>query len=324
MAENVPFAVFGPGSLYIRRTDLLGSTPMNIGYAQEFSIEESAENKELFGQKQYPLVVARGTIKVTGKIKAAMISPIALNNAYYGESALTDGGNRLALGEAHTLTAGSGAVTEALTADNLSTVTYLVASTTGILAGQLISGHANIPVNSYVVSFVANTSVTANVAATGTVPTATVLSFTPGSGAVTFAADFVADLGVLYAVTAQPLQRVTTPVGILQGQYYVDETLGRYYFADGDAGVAVRISYVYETTDGTSLTVTNKDIGNTPTFELWYTTSLNAKPYTVHVFQAVSSKLSQQFKLTDFMMPELDFGIFANASDEVYEVSYPA
>ena len=97
------FAVFGPGALYVTRTDIVGATPVNIGYAQEFSLDETGENKELFGSYQYPLVVARGTIKATGKVKAAMISGQALN-IFHGAS--FNAGQLLAsLGEAATVPA---------------------------------------------------------------------------------------------------------------------------------------------------------------------------------------------------------------------------
>ena len=97
------FAVFGPGALYVTRTDITGATPVNIGYAQEFSLDETGENKELFGSYQYPLVVARGTIKATGKVKAAVVSGQALN-IFHG--ATFNAGQLLAsLGEAATVPA---------------------------------------------------------------------------------------------------------------------------------------------------------------------------------------------------------------------------
>ena len=72
-------AVFGPGSLYVTRNDIPNQTPVNIGYANEFSYDESADTKDLYGQNQYALVIARGTIKATGKMKAAVVSGLALN-----------------------------------------------------------------------------------------------------------------------------------------------------------------------------------------------------------------------------------------------------
>lgn len=91
-------AAFGPGSLYITRTDVANSTPINIGYCQEFSMDAAAEMKELFGQNRYPLVAATGTVKLTGKMKAAMISGIAHNNAFHGGT-FTTGQIQAVLGE---------------------------------------------------------------------------------------------------------------------------------------------------------------------------------------------------------------------------------
>jgi hypothetical protein len=95
------FAVFGPGALYLTRTDIPNATPINIGYANEFSLDETGEVKELFGQNQYPLAVARGTIKATGKAKAAMISGQALNCFHGG--AFNSGQLLASLGEAATV-----------------------------------------------------------------------------------------------------------------------------------------------------------------------------------------------------------------------------
>ena len=68
---TTPLAVFGPGILIVSRTDIVVPAPVNVGYAQEFSIDATASSKMLYGQNQWPLAVARGTIKGTGKFKAA-------------------------------------------------------------------------------------------------------------------------------------------------------------------------------------------------------------------------------------------------------------
>ena len=85
-ANSTPMAVFGPGSLYVTRNDIPNQTPVNIGYANEFSYDESADTKDLYGQNQYALVIARGTIKATGKMKAAVVSGLALNAVFNGQS----------------------------------------------------------------------------------------------------------------------------------------------------------------------------------------------------------------------------------------------
>jgi hypothetical protein len=314
------FAIFGPGSLYVTRTDVQNSTPVNIGYSQEFSLDESAETKELFGQDQYPLVVARGTIKITGKAKAAELSAIAVNNAFHGESAFTTGQILFAPGEAGTIPTGT---THSTSGDTPSGTTLPFSSTTGVANGMSVSG-TNIPANTFVASFVANTSVTLTQAVSGDVPSSTVITFGP-SIAVTNAANFDTDLGVVYASTGLPLLKVAgSPT---TGQYSVISTgtgKGEYSFASADAGIAVLFNYAYTSASGGQLvTVTNKLIGNTPTFQLDYATTLNNNPYYLRLFQCVSSKLSQSFKLVDFSMPELDFSVFANPAGKVYEASYP-
>lgn len=82
---SVPFAAFGPGILIAQRTDITIPSPINVGYAQEFSLELAGNTKQLYGQKQYPLVAARGTIKSTGKFKSAVLSGLAWNTLMFGQ-----------------------------------------------------------------------------------------------------------------------------------------------------------------------------------------------------------------------------------------------
>lgn len=82
--NTVPQGLFGPGILYVTRTDVANSTPINVGYCNEFSTDISFTTKELYGQNQFPLMVARGTAKCTGKIKAATMSGLALNTMLLG------------------------------------------------------------------------------------------------------------------------------------------------------------------------------------------------------------------------------------------------
>ena len=248
--NSVPQAVFGPGSLYLTRTDIAGSTPVNIGFCQEFSYDESASNKELYGQNQYPLVVARGTVKATGKIKAATISGLALSAAIWGLTPTT--GSQLAM----TTTAA-----------------------TAIPAGDSIT-----PV-------------------------------VPGSGT------FDTDLGVINAATGIPMTKVASAPAA--GQYSVASGVYTFAAADQTSGVSVKITFAYTSTgsSGMVITVTNQLIGVTPTFQLDYASTLYGAGYYVRFFSCVSSELTRAHKLEDFMQPEIDFGFFANAAGNVYEMS---
>lgn len=75
---------FGSGVLIGTRSDIPNATPLNFGLVQEVTIDESAGVKELYGQFQRPIAIARGTIKTTGKAKVARISGLAFANLYYG------------------------------------------------------------------------------------------------------------------------------------------------------------------------------------------------------------------------------------------------
>lgn len=246
---TVPLAVFGPGILIITQLGVANPTPVNIGYAQEFSYDEAGDTKSLHGQNQYPLVSARGTIKATGKIKAATLSGLALNAAFNGQS-FVNGQLIMQYGEADT-----------------------------------------VPASPYV------------------------LNVSPPGGGT-----FDADLGILYAATGLPFKKVASAPAI--GQYA--ESGAAYTFNASDSGAPILASYAYDTgAGGQTLTVQNTPIGNSPFFQLDYSSVLNGQPYYIRFFSCIASKLTRAHKLTDFVMPEIDFDFFANAAGKVYEVSYP-
>lgn len=246
----VPQGLFGPGILWLTRTDISNPTPVNIGFINEFSTDISYEIKQLHGQKSLPLLSARGTGKCSGKMKAATLSGQALN-------AMILGG---------TWTAG----------------TEYNATTTG---------------------------------ATEIPTTETITPTVPNSGT------FDADLGVVRDDTNEPMTRVAS--GPTTGQYSVNESTGAYTFAAADDGDDVKISFAYTRTGATgqSMTFTNPDIGDTPTFQVDYKTVLYGATYYIRLFNAIAGKWSMGHKLSDFAMPEYDFEFFANASQEIGIIS---
>lgn len=90
---------FGSGVLIGTRTDIPNATPVNFGLVQEVTIDETASVKELYGQFQHPIALARGTIKTTGKAKVARISGLAFANLFYG---VTPGAGQVATSFAET------------------------------------------------------------------------------------------------------------------------------------------------------------------------------------------------------------------------------
>jgi hypothetical protein len=78
---------FGSGTLFGVRNDVANATPVKFGALQEASVEFSASNKELYGQYQFPLAVARGKAKITGKAKFGQIQGRAFTDLFFGQSA---------------------------------------------------------------------------------------------------------------------------------------------------------------------------------------------------------------------------------------------
>lgn len=130
-----PLAAFGPGILICTRTDAQG-TPINVGYAQEFSIDLAGTTKQLFGQNQFPLVAARSTIKATGKFKAATVSGTALNQAFFGQTISTSGMIAWVVGSTHTV----GGTSTSFSTGNFDTDLGITYSTTGIPFQRLSTG----------------------------------------------------------------------------------------------------------------------------------------------------------------------------------------
>jgi hypothetical protein len=240
---------FGPGIVIVTRTDTTTPLSVNIGYAQEFSFSAKGSTKKLYGQNQFPLLAARGTVAATGKVKAAMLSGLSWNAAFFG-NAFTAGKDNYYFNETHT-----------------------VASTTQV---------------------------------------------------VTNATGGIVDLGVSYAASGLPLQRVASAPAV--GQYAVNTTTGTYTLNVTDE-VALNFSYSnFSSASGQQLNVVNQLIGTNPTFQLDYWTNLNqpaSKPFAVRAFACVASDLSFASKLEDFVMPELSFDVFANAAGQVFNINFP-
>ena len=60
---------FGSGAVWGERTDVTGSGigPRQFGVLQDIQIDFNWSDKELYGQLQFPVAIARGQGKITGK-----------------------------------------------------------------------------------------------------------------------------------------------------------------------------------------------------------------------------------------------------------------
>jgi hypothetical protein len=84
MSNNTSVA-FGSGAL-------IGTTaagPLQFGTLQDVSLDFSFSMKQLTGQYQFPVAVARGAGKISGKAKFANIDGPVLNQLFFGNTATT-------------------------------------------------------------------------------------------------------------------------------------------------------------------------------------------------------------------------------------------
>ncbi|MBV9858755.1 MAG: hypothetical protein JO038_01415 [Alphaproteobacteria bacterium] len=82
---------FGAGALWGTRTDVTGSGigPDQFGILQEIDIDIDWQVKELWGQNQFPVDIARGQGKITGKAKFARIFGALYGDLFFGQTPAT-------------------------------------------------------------------------------------------------------------------------------------------------------------------------------------------------------------------------------------------
>ena len=82
---------FGAGALWGNRTDVTGSGigPDQFGILQDVQIDWDWQTKELWGQYQFPVDIARGQGKITGKAKFARIFGAIYGDLFFGQTPAT-------------------------------------------------------------------------------------------------------------------------------------------------------------------------------------------------------------------------------------------
>jgi hypothetical protein len=82
---------FGAGALWGSRTDVNGSGigPDQFGILQDVQIDWDWQTKELWGQFQFPVDIARGQGKITGKAKFARIFGSIYGDLFFGQTSAT-------------------------------------------------------------------------------------------------------------------------------------------------------------------------------------------------------------------------------------------
>lgn len=101
---------FGVGNLFAIPLGVTTPTPDRFGVVQDVSIDFSFSEKELYGQNQFPVAVARAKGKINGKAKFANIDATLYNDLFFGNTMAT-GIEAVAVDEAGTIPSPSGPYT---------------------------------------------------------------------------------------------------------------------------------------------------------------------------------------------------------------------
>lgn len=104
--------IFGVGALWGQRTDIPGVGPDQFAILQDNSIDFTFEVKELYSQLGYPVDIARGKGKVTGKAKTARVFAALYGDIFFGDPVVA-GEQNVSQNEVRTLTAATATVTNA-------------------------------------------------------------------------------------------------------------------------------------------------------------------------------------------------------------------
>lgn len=146
---------------------------------------------------------------------------------------------------------------------------------------------------------------------TGQIPyaaeeTITITSGSTATVAVTNGAAYIQDLGIYGATDGVPLFRVTTASAVTADQYSVS-TLGVYQFSSLSSRTSLKASYLYSTSGGQTVTMTNQPMGKTGAFEAVLGFLWGTEKSTINLPNCISSDYTFATKLDDFMKPPFGF-----------------
>jgi hypothetical protein len=86
--SNTTSVAFGSGVL-IATPSGANATPIQFGALQDVTLDISFSSKQLFGQYQFPIAIARGEGKISGKAKFANIDGPLFNSCFFGQTVST-------------------------------------------------------------------------------------------------------------------------------------------------------------------------------------------------------------------------------------------
>lgn len=78
---------YSAGAVWGTRNDVSGVGPDQLGLLQDITIDWDAQTKSLYGENQWPAVIARGQMKVTGKARFGRIFNAVAADLFFGLTA---------------------------------------------------------------------------------------------------------------------------------------------------------------------------------------------------------------------------------------------
>ena len=142
-------------------------------------------------------------------------------------------------------------------------------------------------------------------------------STTTQTAYATNSSTFKADEGVSYAGPLGLPLTMTTGTPAASGQYKVSTT-GLYTFSSTESAI-VWFNYLYTTSTGETVTLTNQLLGTTPTFSGVFRNRdpLTGLYNTLVINKMTCSKLTLGSKTSDFTIPEMDLTIMDDGTGNI-------
>lgn len=146
-------------------------------------------------------------------------------------------------------------------------------------------------------------------------------STTTQTAYATNSSTFKSDEGVSYSGPLGLPLTMTTGTPSASGQYKVSAS-GLYTFSSTESAI-VWFNYLYTTSTGEQITLSNQQLGTTPTFScVFRNRDPNTGLYTTLVVNKVTcSKLTLGSKTSDFTIPEMDFTIMDDGTGNIGTLS---
>lgn len=156
---------------------------------------------------------------------------------------------------------------------------------------------------------------------------ATIAGSSAGAGTVTAAngAGIITDLGVYAYLTGVPFVRTSTAAPPGSGFYQVS-TVGLYTFSSLDGNLAVRLSYLYSTSGGQQIAMTNQPMGKVGNFVavmemLWTNLAGTQEKASLSLSNCMASDYGLATKLDDYLKPGFGFDAACDSNDSLGTMS---